>query len=63
MSLQVIRQAVSGTAQSQVFRIRITNEAGVISDRTKTQCFASAFVQRNNPQKISQKYIRIFQKL
>jgi hypothetical protein len=30
MSLQVIRQAVSGMAQSQVFRISITNVPAVV---------------------------------
>jgi hypothetical protein len=42
---------------------RWTKKAAVISDRTKTYCFAPALIQRNKLQKISQKYKRIIQKL
>jgi hypothetical protein len=42
---------------------RWTKKARVISDRTKTQCFAPALVQRKKFQKISRKYVRIIQKL
>jgi hypothetical protein len=35
--------------------LAVDKKAAVISDRTKTQCFAPALVQRNKLQKISKK--------
>jgi hypothetical protein len=54
---------VADTSVQGWTKARGTKKAAVINDRTQTQCFAPPPVHRNKLQKISQKYIRIIQKL
>ena len=47
MSLQVIQQAVSGIAQSRVFRVSITNVPAVVHRWTATNPGQSALIIAN----------------